>query len=168
MRPSSERHSQSTLPVPDHLPLYALLLSFHMVRISESLSKIDSQKMRQAFLGDVPTGKGAHPARRIFHQKILGQPHTRGAEKRNYEKFGGQSIDYGGRVGVPLGYCLPGRKILWSAGGAGGGAAGQEQARSTGLSNGRRPRFPPTDSPGCPRLNPRPGPGPTLHLETIG
>lgn len=46
-----------------------------------------------------------------------------------------------------------------------GAWAGHEQGSGAGrdhrdLSNGRHPRFLPTDSPGCPRLNPRPGPWP--------
>ena len=36
---------------------------------------------------------GAFSPSQILLIKFLGQPHTRGAEKRNYEKFGGQSID---------------------------------------------------------------------------
>jgi hypothetical protein len=34
---------------------------------------------------------GAFSPSQILLIKFLGQPHTRGAEKRNYEKFGGQS-----------------------------------------------------------------------------
>jgi hypothetical protein len=69
-----------------------------------------------------------------FAYKILGvAPYQGGAEKRNYEKFAGQSIDYGGAVGVPLGLWVPGQKIhgAWPGGrGPGerlmGEGAGQE------------------------------------------
>jgi len=69
-----------------------------------------SQKMRETFVGGVPTGIVAQPTGEDFSSKFLGRPHTRGAGKRNYEKFGGQSIDYGGAVGVPLGVLVLGRK----------------------------------------------------------
>jgi len=58
---------------------------------------------------------------KITLSKIFGQLHTRGgSEKRNYEKFGGQSIDYGGAVGVPPRVCLSGPKNpMWCQGWAG-------------------------------------------------
>jgi hypothetical protein len=65
----------------------------------------------------------------------------------------------GGRSPV-RGFAFPGRESFRSvaarggaAGAGAGGAAAQGQAKS-----GRRPRFPPTDSPGCPseRVEPQP------------
>ena len=86
-----------------------------------------SQKMRETFVGGVPTGIVAQPTGEDFSSKFLGRPHTRGAGKRNYEKFGGQSIDYGGAVGVPLGVCVLRPKVLRLPVAAPGRSAGRRR-----------------------------------------